>query len=81
MKIRKQRLKQIATMLFLSAIASIILIVHGVLFDLNFSQICRLTCEGFLVTMPAVFIFLLVLEWVFDLSEETPQKEKNQSKS
>lgn len=67
---RKRRLKQIIAMFFLSMVSSVVLIVHGVLFDLEFSQIWRLSFEGFLVTMPAVFIFLLVLEWVFDLDKE-----------
>lgn len=76
-KIKKKRLKQIVAMFFLSAVSSIVLIVHGILLDLEFSQICRFTWEGFLVTMPAIFIFLLALEWVFDLGKETSQNEKN----
>jgi len=68
--IKKRRTKQILAMFFLSMISSLILIVHGVLFDLELSQIYRFTWQGFLVTMPAVFIFLLVLEWVFDLNTD-----------
>jgi len=38
-----------------------------VILDLNVAQLSRITVGGFLVTLPAVFIALLTLEWVFDL--------------
>ena len=63
-----RKVKQIAAMLFLSALGAMVLIVHGVLLDLDWSQIYRLSLGGFLVTMPAIFIGLLTLEWVFDLA-------------
>jgi len=63
-----RKVKQVVAMLFLSALGAMVLIVHGVLLDLDWSQIYRLSLGGFLVTMPAIFIGLLTLEWVFDLA-------------
>ena len=51
-----------------NACMAVVLIVHGVLLDLDWSQIYRLSLGGLLVTMPAIFIALLTLEWIFDLS-------------
>ena len=68
MKITRRKMKQLVAMLFLSALGAVVLIVHGVLLDLDWSQIYRLGLGGFLVTMPAIFIALLTLEWVFDLA-------------
>jgi len=67
MKITQRKKKQLLAMLPLSALGAILLIVHGVILDLNMAQLGRLTVGGFFVTMPAVFIALLTLEWVFDL--------------
>jgi len=64
------RAKQLIAMVFLSSVASVVMIAHGVLFELNFGQVYRLTLQGFLVTMPSVFLFMIVLEWVFDLKNE-----------
>jgi len=68
MEVTGRKMKQIVAMIFLSVIGAVVLIVHGVLLDLNWSQIYRLSLGGFLVTMPAIFIALLTLEWVFDLA-------------
>jgi len=68
MKVKKRKMKQLFAMFILSTIGAIVLIVHGILLDLDWSQIYRLTLGGFLVTMPAIFITLLTLEWVFDLA-------------
>jgi amino acid transporter len=68
---RKQRVfrrKIIATILF-SLVSAIVLIIHGIFFDLDFSQISRLSIEGFLVTFVLVFVGLLILEWIFDIEE------------
>ena len=67
MQITQRKKKQLLAMLGLSVLGAILLVIHGVFLDLNVSQLSRLTIGGFLVTMPAVFIALLVLEWVFDL--------------
>lgn len=68
MKITRRKMKQLAAMVFLSAIGAVVLIVHGILLDLDWSQIYRLSLGGFLVTMPAIFIALITLEWIFDLA-------------
>ena len=57
-----------ATILF-SLSAAVLLIVHGLFFDLDISQISRLSVEGFAVTFVLVFIGLLILEWIFDIEE------------
>jgi len=63
-----RKMKQVTAMFFLSALGSVVLIVHGVLLDLDWSQLYRLSLGGFIVTTPAIFIALLTLEWVFDLA-------------
>ena len=65
---RRNRKRQLVAMLLLSALGATFLIAHGVIFDLNLSQIYRLSIGGFLATMPVVFISLLILEWVFSLA-------------
>jgi hypothetical protein len=58
----------LGTFLF-SLCASIGLIIHGVFFDLDFSQIKRLTIEGFTLTFILTFLGLLILEKIFTLDE------------
>jgi hypothetical protein len=65
---RRNRKRQLVAMLLLSVIGAIFLIAHGVILDLNLSQLYRLSIGGFLATMPVVFISLLILEWVFSLA-------------
>lgn len=65
--ITPRKVKQLVGMFVISVLGAVLLITHGILLDLDMSQLQRLTLGGFLVTMPAVFIGLLVLEWVFDL--------------
>ncbi|MEK6847943.1 MAG: hypothetical protein AABX50_02365 [Nanoarchaeota archaeon] len=62
------RRKLLSTFIF-SLIASILLIIHGVFFDLDLSQIKRLTIEGFAFTFVLTFIGLVILEKVFSLEE------------
>ena len=38
--------------------------------DLDFTQIKRLTIEGFVLTLFVVFPAILFLEWVFDLNNK-----------
>ncbi len=61
--------KLIATLLF-AILASIGLIIHGIFFDLDFSQIKRFTLEGFLLTFFVTFPTMLLLEWIFDLENK-----------
>ena len=65
---KKKRIKRkiLATFLF-SLISAIGLIIHGVFFDLDFSQIERLTIGGFALTFILVLSTLLILEKIFDL--------------
>jgi len=58
--------KLLATFIF-SLICAIGLIIHGVFFDLDFSQIERLTIGGFIFTFVLLFLTLLILEKIFDL--------------
>ena len=67
MRISERKKKQLLAMILLSALGAIVLIAHGVIFDLDMRQLSRLSIGGFFITMPAVFIGLLTLEWVFDL--------------
>jgi len=46
------------------------MIVHGIFLDLDFSQIKRLSLEGFIFTFVLVFIGLLILEKIFNLEED-----------
>lgn len=74
-------LKKFYTTLIFSIIASIGLIIHGIFFDLDFSQIERLTIGGFILTFILVFGTLLILERIFDLEnhEEFTELEKRVS--
>ncbi|MEK6928955.1 MAG: hypothetical protein AABW65_03305 [Nanoarchaeota archaeon] len=61
--------KIIATLAF-SLIFSIGLIIHGIFFYVDFTQLKRLTIEGFFLTFFIVFPTLLLLEWIFDLDNK-----------
>lgn len=65
---KRNRKRQIIAMFLLSIVGAVFLIAHGVILDLDSSQIYRLSIGGFLVTMPTVLVGLLVLEWVFSLA-------------
>jgi putative Mn2+ efflux pump MntP len=68
MKKRFQR-KILSTFAF-SIVVSVLMIVHGIFLDLDFSQIKRLSLEGFIFTFVLVFIGLLILEKIFNLEED-----------
>ena len=80
-RLKSIKRKIIATLVF-SILASIGAIIHGIFLDLDFSQIQRLSLDGFLVTFLVVFPSLLLLEWIFDLEnhEEFKILEKRISK-
>lgn len=63
------RRKIFATLLF-SFVGAIVLIVHGVFFDLDLTQIKRLTLAGFITTFVLSFVGLLILEKIFTLEED-----------
>jgi hypothetical protein len=62
--------KQVLILFVFSALVSVGLIIHGIFFDLDFSQIKRLTLEGFILTLFVIFPAILFLEWVFDLNNK-----------
>lgn len=70
--------KQILILFVFSALISVAMIIHGVFFDLDFSQIKRLTFEGFILTLFVIFPAILFLEWVFDLNNEKRFEELEQ---
>jgi hypothetical protein len=62
--------KQVLILFVFSILISAASIIHGVFFDLDFSQIQRLTLEGFVLTLFIIFPAILFLEWVFDLNNQ-----------
>ena len=60
--------KQILILFVFSILASVTSIIHGIFLDLDFSQIKRLTFEGFVLTLFVIFPAILFLEWVFDIN-------------
>ena len=66
----KIRIKQLMAVLIFSIVLSIASIAHGVFFDLDFSQIQRLTIGGFISTFILVYLGLILLEWIFDLNNK-----------
>jgi len=66
---RRFRKKLVATVIF-SVVATVLMIVHGLFFDLDFSQIRRLSVEGFLFTFVLVFVGLIILEKIFNIEED-----------
>ncbi len=64
-------LKKQALILFVfSVLVSVASIIHGIFFDLDFSQITRLTFEGLILTVFVIFPAIIFLEWVFDLNNK-----------
>lgn len=62
--------KQILVLFVFSVLVSIASIVHGVFFDLDYSQIKRLTIGGLIFTFFVVFPAIIFLEWVFDMNNK-----------
>ncbi len=67
---RRFEKKIFATIIF-SVVASALMIVHGLFFDLDVSQIKRLSIEGFLFTFVLVFVGLVILEKIFNIEEDS----------
>jgi heme/copper-type cytochrome/quinol oxidase subunit 4 len=65
-KISSRRVKQLIVLFIFSLGASLIAIIHGVFFDLNFAEIKRLTLFGFIATVLVIFPTILLIEWLFD---------------
>lgn len=64
------RKKQLLTLFVFSLAGSAIAIIHGIFFDLKFSEIARLTAEGVIITSFVIFPLLLFMEWVFDWNND-----------
>lgn len=62
--------KQILILLIFSILVAIAGIIHGIFFDLDWTQIKRLTLEGFIFTLIVIFPAILFLEWVFDINNK-----------
>ena len=67
---KKRFKKKLFAAFIFSLVTAVLLIIHGVFFDLDFEQIKRLTFEGFIFTFILVFIGLVVLERIFTLEED-----------
>jgi putative Mn2+ efflux pump MntP len=67
---KKRNKKRILYTFLFSLLTSAILIIHGVFFDMDISQIGRLSIEGFIATFILVFIGLLILERLFTFEED-----------
>jgi len=67
--------KQILILFVFAILISITVIVHGIFFDLDLSEIKRLTLEGLTLTILVVFPMILFLEWVFDLNNKAKFEE------
>ena len=69
MKTNRFQKKIFSTFLF-SVFSALLLIAHGIFFDLDFSQIKRLSFEGFIFTFILVFVGLVILEKIFNIEED-----------
>jgi hypothetical protein len=67
---KKRFKKKILPTLVFSLIVAVLIIFHGIFLDLDFTQISRLSLEGFVFTFILVFIGLLILEKIFNLEED-----------
>jgi len=67
---KKRFRKKIVSTVIFSAVVSVLMIIHGMFFDLDFSQIRRLSVEGFLFTFVLVFVGLIILEKIFNIEED-----------
>lgn len=59
--------RQILYFLIISVFGSVAGIAHGVFFDLEWSQIQRLSLYGIIFTTVIIFPALLLFEYVFDI--------------
>ena len=62
--------KQILYFLIISVFGSVAGIAHGVFFDLEWSQIQRLSLYGIVFTTVIIFPALLLFEYVFDIDNQ-----------
>jgi len=62
--------KQILILFTLSVLLAVAGIVHGIFFDLDFSQMKRLTTTGLIFTIIVLFPMLILLEKIFDINNK-----------
>ncbi len=62
--------KQILYFLIISVFGAVAGIAHGVFFDLEWSQIQRLSIFGIIFTTVIIFPSLLLFEYVFDIDNQ-----------
>ena len=62
--------KQILILFTLSVLLAVAGIIHGIFFDLDISQIKRLTATGLIFTVIVVFPMLILLERIFDINNK-----------
>jgi len=67
--------KQILILFILSILLAVAGIIHGIFFDLDISQIKRLTAAGLIFTTIVIFPMLILLEKIFDINNEKRFKE------
>jgi len=67
---KKRFKRKLASTFIFSLVVAFLLIIHGVFFDLDVSQIRRISVEGFLFTFVLVFVGLIILEKIFTLEED-----------
>ncbi|MFV1988183.1 MAG: hypothetical protein ACC682_12940 [Gemmatimonadota bacterium] len=69
------RKKQVLTLFVLSLVGAAGGIVHGIFFDLDMSQMGRLSLMGVIFTTLVVFPAVILLEWIFDLNNAARMNE------
>jgi len=67
--------KQVLILFIFSVLISLVAIIHGIFFDLDFEQIKRLTFEGLVLTLFVIFPAILFLEWIFDMNNRKKFRE------
>ena len=67
---KKRFKKKLLSTFIFSVVSAVLMIIHGVFFNLDFEQIKRLSVEGFIFTFVLVFVGLIVLEKIFTLEED-----------
>lgn len=75
LKVYSARKKQSLIFFVLSIVGAVAGIAHGVFFDLDFSQIKRLSLLGIVFTTVIVFPSLLFVEWIFDWNNRSEMEE------
>lgn len=62
--------KQAFILAIFSVLVSAAAIIHGIYFDMDPSEIKRLTLGGLLLTFIVIYPTVLLLEWIFDFDNK-----------